>query len=118
MLLSVAKDRYCGRGAANAGGKGVRWQRTRERALGGCFLFDVLYGVPAIVYGTFGFMLMVFLGLKASLLAGIITVAILIIPIMARGMDEVLKIALESEPVGIPPPTMDFTTKPVEDIRH
>ena len=33
-------------------------------------------------------------------------------------MDEVLKIALEREPVGIPPPTMDFTTKPVEDIRH
>ncbi len=33
-------------------------------------------------------------------------------------MDEVLKIALEREPVGIPPPAMDFTTKPVEDIRH
>lgn len=55
------------------------------------FSFDVLYGVPAIVYGAFGFTLMMFFGLRASLLAGIITIALLIIPIMARGMDEVLK---------------------------
>jgi phosphate transport system permease protein len=52
---------------------------------------DVLWGIPSIVYGAFGFTLMVFLGLKASLLAGIITVALLIIPIMTRSMDEVLK---------------------------
>ena len=55
------------------------------------FALDVLYGVPAIVYGAFGFTLMIFLGLKASLLAGIITVAFLIMPLMARAMDEVLK---------------------------
>ncbi len=55
------------------------------------FLFDVLYGMPAIVYGAFGFTLMVFWGLKASLLAGMITIAFLIIPIMARATDEVLK---------------------------
>jgi phosphate transport system permease protein len=34
---------------------------------------------------------MVFFGLRASLLAGTITVALLIIPIMARSIDEVLK---------------------------
>ncbi len=33
-------------------------------------------------------------------------------------MDEVLKLALESEPVPVPPSAMDFTTKPVEDLRH
>jgi len=55
------------------------------------FFLDVLWGIPSIVYGAFGFTLMVFLGLKASLLAGIITVALLIIPIMTRSMDEVLK---------------------------
>ncbi|MEO5952774.1 MAG: S16 family serine protease, partial [Chloroflexia bacterium] len=33
-------------------------------------------------------------------------------------MDEVLKLALEREPEALPPPTMDFTTKPVEDLRH
>jgi phosphate transport system permease protein len=34
---------------------------------------------------------MVFFGIRASLLAGIITVTLFIIPIMVRGMDEVLK---------------------------
>nr|WP_238325824.1 endopeptidase La [Bryobacter aggregatus] len=33
-------------------------------------------------------------------------------------MDEVLKLALESEPVGIPPHTIEYSAKPVEDIRH
>lgn len=55
------------------------------------FFLDVLWGIPSIVYGAFGFTLMVLLGLKASLLAGIIAVTLLIIPIMARSMDEVLK---------------------------
>jgi len=55
------------------------------------FFLDVLWGIPSIVYGAFGFTLMIFFGLKASLLAGIITVALLIIPVMSRGMDEVLK---------------------------
>ncbi|MBI5587961.1 MAG: phosphate ABC transporter permease PstA [Deltaproteobacteria bacterium] len=55
------------------------------------FVLDVLWGIPSIVYGAFGFTLMVFFGLRASLLAGIVTVGLLIIPIMARSMDEVLK---------------------------
>ncbi|MDN3511271.1 MAG: phosphate ABC transporter permease PstA [Candidatus Jettenia sp.] len=55
------------------------------------FFLDVLFGIPSIVYGAFGFTLMVFFGLKASLLAGTITVALLIVPIMTRSMDEVLK---------------------------
>lgn len=54
------------------------------------FFLDVLWGIPSIVYGAFGFTVMVFFGLKASLLAGILTVALLIIPIMARSMDEAL----------------------------
>lgn len=55
------------------------------------FVFDVLWGVPSIVYGAFGFMLMVTLGVRASLLAGIITVSLFIVPIMVRAMDESLK---------------------------
>lgn len=55
------------------------------------FFLDVLWGIPSIVYGAFGFTLMVFFGLRASLLAGTITVALLILPVMARSMDEVLK---------------------------
>jgi len=56
------------------------------------FSFDVLWGVPSIVYGAFGFVVMVFLGLRTSLLAGIITVALLELPIMSRAMDEVVRL--------------------------
>jgi len=51
---------------------------------------DVLWGVPSIVYGVFGFLVMLGLGLRASLLGGIITLALLELPIMVRGMDEAL----------------------------
>jgi phosphate transport system permease protein len=51
----------------------------------------LLWGIPSIVYGAFGFTLMIYLGIKASLLAGIITVGLFIMPIMVRGMDEVMK---------------------------
>jgi len=54
------------------------------------YILDALWGVPSIVYGAFGFALMLFLGMNASLLAGIITVALLIIPIVVRTFDEVL----------------------------
>lgn len=55
------------------------------------FFLDVLWGIPSIVYGAFGFALMVYFGIKTSLLAGIITVTLFIIPIMIRGIDEVMK---------------------------
>ncbi len=54
------------------------------------YVLDALWGVPSIVYGAFGFALMLFLGMNASLLAGIITVALLILPIFVRTFDEVL----------------------------
>jgi len=64
--------------------KKVRWLMNIR------FFMDVLWGVPSIVYGAFGFALMIFLGMRASLLAGIITITLLIVPIMIRSIDEVL----------------------------
>jgi phosphate transport system permease protein len=32
------------------------------------FSFDILLGIPSIVYGAFGFALMIYLGMKASLI--------------------------------------------------
>jgi phosphate transport system permease protein len=52
---------------------------------------DVLWGIPSIVYGAFGFTLMLALGLRASLLGGIIALALLEMPIMTRAIDEVLR---------------------------
>lgn len=51
---------------------------------------DVLWGVPPIVYGAFGFNLMLLMRWPTSLLAAIITVAFLISPVMIRAMDESL----------------------------
>ncbi len=51
---------------------------------------DVLWGVPSIVYGAFGFTIMIWLGMRASLLGGIIALALLELPIMVRGMDEAI----------------------------
>jgi phosphate transport system permease protein len=56
------------------------------------FSLDILFGVPSIVYGAFGFALMIYLGIKASLLGGIIAVALLIMPIMMRSFDEVTRL--------------------------
>ncbi len=61
------------------------------------FILDLLWGVPSIVYGAFGFAVMIYFGVRVSLLAGTITVTLFIIPIMVRAMDEVLK----SVPVGL-----------------
>ncbi|KWX82136.1 hypothetical protein AXF24_12480 [Streptococcus pneumoniae] len=57
--------------------------------------YDILFGIPSIVYGAFGFVIMVYFGLKTSLLAGIITVTLLIIPILVRAIDEVVRVVPE-----------------------
>jgi phosphate transport system permease protein len=52
---------------------------------------DILWGTPSIVYGAFGFIIMVYLGLRASLLGGIITLSLLMLPIMIRSIEEVIR---------------------------
>jgi phosphate transport system permease protein len=53
---------------------------------------DVLWGTPSIVYGAFGFIVMLYFGIRASLLGGIIVLTILQLPIMIRSMEEVIKL--------------------------
>ena len=53
--------------------------------------FDVLFGIPSIVYGAFGFLIMVYFGIRASLLGGILAVTLLVIPILVRTLDEVIR---------------------------
>lgn len=52
--------------------------------------FDVLFGIPAIVYGAIAFSIMVAFGIRASLLGGVITISLLTIPIVVRTLDELL----------------------------
>ena len=61
------------------------------------FLLDLVWGIPSIVYGAFGFSFMIWAGLQTSLLAGIITVTLFILPIMIRSMDEILR----TVPIGL-----------------
>jgi phosphate transport system permease protein len=72
----------------------IRYKRTQNSIR---YFLDALWGIPSIVYGAFGFTLMLFLGMNASLIAGIITVALLITPIVVRTFDEVLS----TIPIGL-----------------
>ena len=59
--------------------KNAAWVRLVQLSL------DTLCGIPSIVYGAFGFTIMVALRLRASLLAGIITLAFLELPTVNPG---------------------------------
>lgn len=52
---------------------------------------DLLWGIPSIVYGIFGFFIMIYLGLKASLLAGIIALSFVVFPLILRSLDELFQ---------------------------
>ncbi|MCU0847318.1 MAG: ABC transporter permease subunit [Spirochaetes bacterium] len=65
------------------------------------FSIDVLSGVPSIIFGVFGFSIMIILGIKASLLGGMITVAMLVLPVMCRAVDEVARLVPEELPESV-----------------
>ena len=51
---------------------------------------DIAGGIPTIVYGAVVFMIMIFIGARSSLFWGMITVALFILPIMIRSIDEIM----------------------------
>lgn len=61
------------------------------------FILDLLWGVPSIIYGAIGFTIMIMMGWKTSLAAGIIVVGFFVLPIMIRAIDEGLK----ASPMGL-----------------
>ena len=54
-------------------------------------VYDVLYGIPSIVYGAFAFMIMVMVGMRASLLGCLFVSTLLIIPMFIRSGAEMSK---------------------------
>src|SRR5690606_20613105 len=58
--------------------------RFKKLQRGFRFVLDLLWGVPPIIYGAFGFAIMLALGFQASLFAGMFTIALLITPVMIR----------------------------------
>lgn len=75
LPIAIYLNMYAGRS---------RWATLIRLAL------DVLWGVPSVVYGAFGFTIMLWLGMRASLLGGVLALTLLEIPIMARAMDEAM----------------------------
>jgi phosphate transport system permease protein len=69
----------------NVYARGTRWAELVRLSL------DVMWGVPSIVYGAFGFTIMLALGMRASLLAGIVVLALLELPILIRAVDELIR---------------------------
>ncbi|MFH1160974.1 MAG: ABC transporter permease subunit [bacterium] len=65
----------------------IKYKRTQSAIR---YFLDTLWGIPSIVYGAFGFTVMLYIGMSSSLLAGIVTVALLITPILVRTFDDVL----------------------------
>jgi len=75
---------------------------------------DVLWGVPSIVYGVFLFTIMLALRARASLLFGIITVALFELPIMTRAIDEVMKMV----PAKLKEASYSLGSTRLETVRH
>jgi phosphate transport system permease protein len=61
------------------------------------FILDILWGIPSIIYGVFCFLIMIYLGMSASVLVGIFALTLLQIPIITRYMDESIKLV----PIGL-----------------
>lgn len=67
---------------ADKGNKLVNWVRIAT---------DTLSGIPSIVYGLFGMLFFViFLGFQFSLIAGILTSVIMVLPVIIRSTEEAL----------------------------
>ena len=85
-----------------------RWVKLVQLSL------DTLCGIPSIVYGAFGFTIMVALGLRGSLLAGIITLAFLELPILTRAAYEVIRMVppeLEQASLGLGSTVLETKTQ-------
>lgn len=54
-------------------------------------LLDIASGTPSLIYGSFVFLIMVVLHARASLLWGIITIAVFLVPLLTRAIDEVMQ---------------------------
>ncbi len=67
----------------------VYLSKTSKLAYIARLAFDVLFGIPSIVYGAFAFSIMIFFGMGTSLGGGILVITLLVIPIFIRSMDEV-----------------------------
>jgi phosphate transport system permease protein len=53
-------------------------------------MLDISSGIPSLIYGAFIFLIMIMFHARASLIWGIITVGIFLVPLLTRAIDEVM----------------------------
>jgi len=77
-------------------------------------ILDVLAGVPSIVLGVFGFIVMMHIRLEASLLAGMMALACVMLPILVQGLDQ----ALSAVPQGLKETALSLGATRLETFRR
>lgn len=86
LLISVPIGVFCAIYLAEYAKRGSKAVKAVRLAV------DTLSGVPSIIYGLFGMIFFVtILGLKTSLLAGVFTVAVMILPVIISSSEEAIK---------------------------
>ena len=77
-------------------------------------VLDILWGIPSVVYGAIGFIIMTFLGMHASMAGGIIALTFIVVPVMVRAMNSVL----EHVPAQLRETAYALGTTRYEAMRH
>ena len=86
LLISVPIGVFCAIYLAEYAKRGSKTVKIIRLAV------DTLSGVPSIIYGLFGMIFFVtLLGLKTSILAGVFTVAVMILPLIISSSEEAIK---------------------------
>ncbi len=86
LLISVPIGVFCAIYLAEYAKRGSKTVKIIRLAV------DTLSGVPSIIYGLFGMIFFVtLLGLKTSVLAGVFTVAVMILPLIISSSEEAIK---------------------------
>lgn len=86
LLISVPIGVFCAIYLAEYAKRGSRVVKAIRLAV------DTLAGIPSIIYGLFGMIFFVtVLGLKTSVLSGVLTISIMILPLIISSSEEAIK---------------------------
>lgn len=77
-------------------------------------MLDIAVGIPSLIYGAFIFLIMVMIHARASLLWGIITVAVFLVPLLTRAIDEIMQMV----PVKLKEASLSIGASRLETIFH
>jgi len=77
-------------------------------------MLDVAAGIPSLIYGAFIFLVMIMVHARASLLWGIITVGVFLVPLLTRAIDEIMQMV----PAKLKEASLSLGASRLETIFH